>query len=838
MSARAPCWPGLSANWIPGCGCCKAGATRWVRRAHLGPLTDALAGLDAAAAAGLAAAVDAGDTARIYQQLLGALGDGARWVWVIEDAHWADGATLDMVRFLARRIGALRLLLAISFRDDELSPAHPLAVTLGDLANFAAVSRIGLAPLSLSAVAALAAGTGLNAGQLHHITGGNPFFVSEVLAAGPVALTGKGLPRSISEAVCGRLARLSGKARETADAVAVCGPRADIALLEKMCPEARTALYECLGAGVLTAEGELVGFRHELARRATLAQIPDFDRTELHRRALTVLAEPPIAANTLAALAFHADEAGERDATIRYGIAAAEQAASLGANREAAGLYARALRHADTVSDERRVVWLERYAFACYLSGQADPGVAALREAIALRHKLGHRLEEGDDLRWLSYLLQPLSRAAEALDAAHASLRLLEDLGPSPQLAWSLINMAHVSALAFDPACAEYAARAYALGDELHDPAVVLRARGYTALTAVFSAGAGWEEVEGVWREASSTPGLEEHAGVLGVCICWYAVLRCELDRADCYLAEAAKFCDDHDLGMFSGLVASAAPVTALHRGDWDRAAIAAEQILTRLELSPQHRFLPLLTLALVGARRGQQAVDPLLDEAASGTQPGDLFRLDAAWAARAEVAWLSGDDVTALAEAEAGLSASGEHADPWQVGPLRRWVHLAGGTLQAAGPDASTPFDLEVAGNWQDAALEWTRRGCPYDAALAQLSGDMSAVKTALATFRQLGAKAAARRAQQRLATLRERAPRTRRADTLSGPHALTGRQRQVFDLLAAGLSNREIAAELHISPKTVGHHVEAILTKLGVDNRTHAVAYALQQAASQPKA
>jgi DNA-binding CsgD family transcriptional regulator len=802
----------------------------------LGPLTDALAGLNAAAASGLAAAVDSGDTAQIYRQLLGALGDGARWVWVIEDAHWADGATLDMVRFLARRIGALRLLLVISFRDDELSPAHPLAVTLGDLANHAAVSRIELAPFSLSAVAALAAGTGLNAEQLHHITSGNPFFVSEVLAVGPVALTRKGLPRSISEAVCGRLARLSAKARETAHAVAVCGPRADIAMLEKMCPEARTALYECLGAGVLTAEGDLVGFRHELARQATLGQIPDFDRTELHRRALTVLAELPIAANTLAALAFHADEAGERDATVRYGIAAAERAGSLRANREAADQYARALRHADTVSDERRVVWLERLAFACYLSGQADPGVAALREAIALRHTLGDRLEEGDDLRWLSYLLQPLRRAAEALDAAHASLRLLEDLGPSPQLAWSLINMAHISGLAFDPACAEYAARAHALGHALHDPAVVLRARGYTALTGVFSAGAGWEEVEGVWREASSTPGLEEHAGVLGVCICWLAVMRCELDRADGYLAEAAQFCDEHDLGMFGGLVAAAATSTALHRGDWDRATIAAEQILTRPELSPQHRFLPLLTLALVRARRGQLSADPLLEEAAGGAQPGDLFRLDAAWAARAEVAWLRGDDATTLAEAQAGLAASGERADAWQVGPLRRWVHLAGGTLEITGCDTPTPFELEVGGDWQDAALEWTRRGCTYDAALAQLGGDISAVKTALDTFRRLGAKAAARRAQQRLAALRESVPRTRRADKLSDPHALTGRQREVFDLLAAGRSNREIAADLNISPKTVGHHVEAILAKLGVDNRTHAVAYALQRQAGLP--
>ncbi|BBX48429.1 AAA family ATPase [Mycobacterium cookii] len=800
----------------------------------LGPLTDALPGLDVAAAAGLTAAVESGDTAQIYRQLLCALGDRARWVWVIEDAHWADGATLDMVRFLARRIGALRLLLVISFRDDELSPAHPLAVTLGDLANCAAVTRIGLSPLSLSAVAALAAGTGVNAEQLHEVTGGNPFFVSEVLAAGPVALTRKGLPRSISEAVCGRLARLSAKARETAHAVAVCGPRADIALLDKMCPEARTALYECLGAGVLNAEGELVAFRHELARRATLAQIPDFDRTELHRRALTVLAQPPIDPNTLAALAFHADQAGERDATVRHGIAAADRSAALGANREAAKLYALALRHADAVADEQRVVWLERYAFACYLSGQAEPAVTALRDAIALRRNLGHRLEEGDDLRWLSRLLQPLGRAGEAIDAAHASLGLLQDLGPSPQLAWSLLNMAHISALALDPVCARYAASAVTLGVELADPAIGIRARGYLALTAVFSSGTGWDELGAVWREALSTPGYEEHAAVLGVLICWYTVLRGELDRAETYLAEASQFCDDRDLGMFSALLTAAATLAQLHRGEWDRAAVTAEQIVTRPELSPQHRILPLVTLALIDARRGRQSVVALPSDVDSGAQPGDLVHLGAVSAARAEIAWLSGDDETALAEAHAGLAAAHEHADRWQVDQLRRWIRLAGGTCEATDGDAGTPFESEIRGDWQSAADEWVRRGCPYDAALAQLGGDAAAVTTALAAFRRLGAKAAARRAQQRLAALRERAPRARRADTLSDPHALTGRQRQVFDLLVAGRSNREIAAELHISPKTVGHHVEAILAKLGAENRTHAVAYALQHQAA----
>ncbi len=257
-----------------------------------GPLTDALSGLEAGVGAALAAAVDSGDTARIYRQLLSALADGDRWLWVIEDAHWADGATLDLVRFLSRRITALRLLLVISFRDDELAPAHPLAVTLGNLTNCAEVTRIALSALSLSAVATLAAGSGVNAEQLYQVSGGNPFFVTEVLAAGPDALTRDTLPRSISEAVCGRLARLSAKGRDIAHAVAVCGPRADIALLERICPEARPALHECLGAGVLVADGDLIRFRHELARRATQAQIPDFDRIEWHRRALTALAAP------------------------------------------------------------------------------------------------------------------------------------------------------------------------------------------------------------------------------------------------------------------------------------------------------------------------------------------------------------------------------------------------------------------------------------------------------------------------------------------------------------------------------------------------------------------
>jgi ATP/maltotriose-dependent transcriptional regulator MalT len=361
----------------------------------------------------------------------------------------------------------------------------------------------------------------------------------------------------------------------------------------------------------------------------------------------------------------------------------------------------------------------------------------------------------------------------------------------------------------------------------LGDPAVVIRARGYQAMARIFRGDTGWDDLEAVWREALHAPELAEHAGVLGVLICWVAALRCELNRAEDYLARAAAFCDDHDLGMFRALVTGADALAELYRGNWDHAALLAEQILTRTDLSPQHRILPLVVLALIRARRGGRH-GGLLDEALERTA-GNVLRLPVR-AARAEAAWLAGDDGTALAEARAGLAALPAEADSWLVEPLRQWAYLAGGEPDAADDDLPIPVGSDADEDWVGTAQMWTRRGCPYEAAIAQLGGDIAAVGSALASFRRLGARPAARRAQQRLAELRGPTRRSRRADILADPNGLSRRQREVLTLIAAGQSDADIATKLCISPKTVGHHVAAILAKLGVDNRTHAATYARQ--------
>ncbi|MUL76675.1 LuxR family transcriptional regulator [Mycolicibacterium sp. CBMA 226] len=785
----------------------------------LGPLIDFLAGDSSEHAARLLAAIELGDRNAIYSGLATLFGGPTSCVCVIEDAHWSDGATLDVLRFLIHRIDVLPLLLVVSFRDDEVGPAHPLTVLLGDVASWRAISRIELNPLSAAAVAELSSGSGINADQLYELTGGNPFFVTEVLAAGPDSLHGGPLPHSVAEAVAGRLARLSAAAREAVQAAAVCGSRSSTALLVAVCRDAVVALPECLDSGVLVDAGGAVRFRHELARRATLAGIPGHRRQLLHSRVLSWLSKPPVDPNMLAAMVFHADQAGDVDAVVRHGPAAAARASALGAHREAAELYALVLRHAHALPSEQRIALLEQHSFSSYVSGLTDTSVEWLREAIALRHTLGDELGEGENQRWLSQMLYLLGRTSEAFQIGRTALSLLENGGPTTQLAWSLVNMAELCVFTYDPACADYADRALAMGRRLDDSAIVMRSRCSAPLAAVACSDTGWDELDSIWREAMISRGLSAHAGVAGVMLCWFAALH-HHPRADSYVAEAAAFCLAHDLGAFHGLVTGSAAVAALHHGDWAHALACADDVLTRRAMSPAHRTLPLIAAALVRARRGDPTGGPLLDEALAAVEPNDLFRMGPVRAARAEASWLAGDDAAARAEAHSGLMAVNARADPWLVGNLRRWARLAGDPATPLVTQPVTPFDREGLGDWRGAADEWSQRGSRYDAAIAQLDGDVEAVQTALDVFRGLGARAAVRRAQDRLAKLRGRVPAMSHGASVN-PHGLTRRQYEVLALLAAGHSDSEIAAALHISPKTANTHVCAILTKLGVHNR-----------------
>src|SRR3984957_10905728 len=141
-------------------------------------------------------------------------------VVVIEDAHWADEATIDLLRFLARRLRDRSVLLVVSYRDEGLGSIPALRLALGDLAAMRATRRVLLEPLSPAGVAELAAGSGLDPAELHQLTNGNPFYVTEVIQAGL-----REIPVAARDAVLARMARVARPAREIVDVAALAGTR-------------------------------------------------------------------------------------------------------------------------------------------------------------------------------------------------------------------------------------------------------------------------------------------------------------------------------------------------------------------------------------------------------------------------------------------------------------------------------------------------------------------------------------------------------------------------------------------------------------------------------------
>ena len=747
-------------------------------------------------------------------------------VVVFEDVHWADEATLDVLRLLGRKIEAVPALVLASYRDDQLDLSHPLRIVIGELATGEAVDRLKLESLSPAAVAKLAEPHGVDADELYGKTAGNPFFVTEALAAGEDEI-----PQTVRDAVLARAARLSPAARTLVEAVAVVPPEAELWLLGALTADVVDRLDECLASGMLTAEPGGVAFRHELARRSVEESLPPDRKAALHRTALAALAAPPSGAPDVARLAHHAEAAGEVEAVLEYAPAAAERAASLGAHREAAAHYARALRFAEALSPAERAELLDRRAHECFLTDQNVDAVEALKQALDYHRQLGDRRKEGDSLRALAQNLWCPGRIAETHEAARRAVAVLESLPPGRELAMAYSNLAAVCKDAEDrDEALAWGARAAELAERLDDAETVVHALN-TIGTVEFLAGvpAGSEKLERS-IELAEQAGLESHVARGFVHLVWAAVrqrLHADTTR---YLEAGLAYCSDRGLELHRLYLLGYRARSELDQGRWTEAADAAELVLRVPRHSTVPRIVALVALGLVRARRGDPGQWAPLDEAWALAEPsGELQRIGPAAAARAEAAWLEGRP-DAVAEAtgtalELALSRRGS----WVMGEIAYWRWRAG-INEKFPPGTAEPYALQIRGDWARAAELWTELGCPYEAALALADADdEDALRRSLDELQRLGAQPAAAIVARRL---RERGarqlPRGPRPATRENPAGLTQREREVLELVAQGLRNADIAARLFLAEKTVDHHVSAILRKLDVRTRGEASAEA----------
>ncbi len=277
---------------------------------------------------------------------------------VFEDVHWADEATLDLLRYLGRRIVRTAALLVITYRDDELGSQHPLRRVLGDLAVSRSTHHIQLKPLSEEGVRTLVGGRAIDVVNLHQKTGGNPFYLTEILSS----LTG-GIPLTVRDAVLARAARLSPSAEAVLQAAAVIGTRIEPWLLAEITGAEAGFVEECMTVGILHSAGEVIAFRHELTQQTILDTLSPQRSLVLHRLVLDSLRAQPAAGQDLAHLAHHAEAARDQEAVLKFAPAAARQASHAGAHRAAAALFGLALRYADGLPPAEHALLLENYAW-------------------------------------------------------------------------------------------------------------------------------------------------------------------------------------------------------------------------------------------------------------------------------------------------------------------------------------------------------------------------------------------------------------------------------------------------------------------------------------------
>jgi DNA-binding CsgD family transcriptional regulator len=747
-------------------------------------------------------------------------------VLIGEDVHWADEATLKLIRFLGRRLGSVKALVVFTYRDDVLGPDSPLRVVLGDLASQPWVRRMTLSRLSPAAVRAMAAGHHADPDALYQLTGGNPFFVTEVLAT-----DGEELPAGVRDAVLARAAVLSPGARSVLDAAAVMGAGGlDPDLLRDLIGgPIETEVDECLAVGVLESEGRLLAFRHGITWKTIESVMSPVRSVALNRRALELMRRHPRWRRDHARLAHHAERASDTKAVLRHALAAAREDTALGAHRQAARQYQRALRFADGLPAARQADLRERESHACYLSGLLAEAIEARFRAIELWDRLGDPRRKGDNLRWLSRLLWLSGQGNEALVRGHEALEILEGLPDGPELAWAYANLAQLRlhSIGWEERVLALGEKAIALAEATESTEALVHA--LCTVGAVRQGSDGDEDRRALLERSlalARAAGHVDHAARAWRNLAGAAMDSGLPDACARYVAEGIAFCREHDLVSWELALRSDRAVLRMRLGDWAGAMGDAIEVLNHPSSSALACLLALTTRSLILAWRGgdcHASLDQLEGVFEHSTAlVGNTNEL--ACVVRAEAAWLAGDRQTSLREASKGYEGLMGSVSPWIQGELALLLRRGGGTVHELG-HLPEPFRLQLTGNWKDAAARWRELGYPLHLARALMEGDEPAVREAWETFDRLGAVPDARLAAARLRELgSQRIPRGPRAATRTNPVGLTAREVEVLSLIVEGKRDREIANQLFLSPRTVAHHVSSILRKLQVSDRVAA--------------
>lgn len=659
-------------------------------------------------------------------------------VFVVEDLHWVDAATVEVLRFLARRSASLHLSLIVTYRDHEIGPQHPARPLLGDLARLDNGAALRLGALSVDGVATLlGSDCRMDAARVHELTGGNPFFVVEVCSE-----PDRPLPSSIRDSLLDRTAGLSPDDLRLLQLAALSPEPLDDALLRELRVDL-PALTRLEATGLLVADGAGLAYRHELARQAVVSTIPTAGESHLH--ALMIDALERSGHGEPALLTHHAVGAIDKERAFSYACAAAEDAARSGAHGEAVAFFEIALRHQSRDDPAARAELLFRLAFEQYLTSHLADATETLGATFELWERTDNgaglaaaydrfsvfRYYAGDRREAETYADRAAQLAAEAgLTVSHGAARatrgFLNYLRGELDLARSCAVEAAAAAEDADERMLGVRAD---LISALADLAADDEAARSRVLRVIARARAGgWDELASTgWSQLSF---LDVEHGRLGL--------------AGEVLDESIPFTVRRDIPICRHWQTAVRSRIHLGHGQWDSALLDAEDVI-RTDGMEVARLWPYLISGLVPVRRGDAGVDTaLLDHAWSLAERIDEpIRRLSALAVLAEVMWTRDvPDPRVIEHASVDLARlGGTPGAHWAAGGLAVWLRRLG-QLDEVPPRLAAPHEASLSGRHRDAATWWQDHAQTFQAALCLTdSDDPGDVRDGVQTLDSLGA-------------------------------------------------------------------------------------------------
>jgi DNA-binding CsgD family transcriptional regulator len=764
----------------------------------------------------------------LFTGFLQELGDEAQTVVIVfEDIHWADEATLDFIKFFARRITQLHCLFLLTYRDNEIYAEHPLRNVLGQLPA-GSYTRMQLPPLSKNAVEKMAEEKGLNGQDLYVISGGNPFYVTEILAS-----SNAGVPENIKDAILPVYSRQTDKLKEVWELLSVLPAGIRLKYIEQWDASQIAGIDRNLDSSVLILEKGQLTFKHELYRRTIETSLSPLKRVALNKKVIDLFGKYFEQDGEIERIIHHAKNANEYDLVVQYAPVAGAQAAALGAHAEACRLYLSAIEYYQGTEKDVLIELYEPYAYECYLTNRISEAIIYSNRAMQIWKEKNIIEKTGNALWFLSRLWWFAGNRKNAAAFALQAVEMLEDQPVSTAKAMACSNMAQLYMLSKETEkCIFWGEKAIAMANDLNNNEILSHALNNTGTVQMCNPATRQKGIGLLQKslDIALAHGFQEHAARAYTNLSSNGIAAKEYSFSKKYQDEGIDYCQEHDLDSWYFYMLSWRARLLLETGNWKEACNIAENLLKNERHPSVIRITALAVMATLKIRKGEATAVPLLKEAITlAFETMELQRIIPVLAACLEYEWISGNRYVDQSSIDTAIELIHQSNDFIEASEFAFWLyHARQQQIDLSKRYEGYDYNIEKV---LKTAMFWKQAGCAYQYALALFAGNEENKKEAVAIVLDLGANAVYEKMKSAMRTAGIKSiPRGARKSTRTNTASLTDRELDILRLLEKGLQNKEIASQLFISAKTVDHHISSIFFKLEVNTRAKAVQEAIR--------